>query len=152
YPFAHFLFDVARAMAGGLEDLGHATSIARNRIDRSSVNVLVGIHLLDSPRWVEQMVDSGARYVVLQTEMVHGRAINQTPLGDRLDAVVLPLLRSAHAVWDSSEDNVAALAALGIESKILRFGYHRSLHEIRHKVERDVDFFWYGSITPHRRA
>ncbi len=150
FPFTHFLFDSVRMVAFSLEDLGLDVSITQNKLEPDRVNVLCGVHLLRDERDAEAILDTGSPFVVLQTEMVHGRTINREA-GDRLDRVILPLCREARAVWDSSPENLHALAALGIEARLLRFGYQAKMQEIRHRASKDLDFMWYGSITEHRR-
>ncbi len=149
--FTHFLFDFARWVAFGLEDLGHDCSITRNRLEPGRVNVLVGVHVMTEPRLAEEIIDSGIDTVVLQTEIIHQDGqINGIP-DRRYDRVLLPLLRNARGVWDSSTDNVATLAGFGIDADILIFGHCPRLEEIRPKNDRDIDFAWFGSITERRR-
>lgn len=150
FPFTHFLFDTVRMLAFTLEKLGQRMSVTQNRLEDDCLNVLIGVHLLREAEEVEAIIDSGKPFVVLQTEMVHGRTINREA-SDRLDRVILPLCRAARAVWDSSPENIAALAALGIHAELLVFAYQPRLKEIALKAERDIDFFWYGSVTDHRR-
>lgn len=151
YRFGHFLFDAVRMIAGSLEALGHDVTITRNAIEKGRVNVLVGVHLLADRTLGDELAAARAPYVVVQTEMIHGRTINREDTGDRLETILLPLFRGALAVWDSSTANLAALAALGVDAKMLRFGHVPSVREIRPKASRDIDFFWYGSVTAHRR-
>jgi hypothetical protein len=152
YPFTHFLFDVIRLLQGGLESLGHPCTITRNALEAGRINILVGLHNVQDPDLVKDALSSDRQIVLLQTEMVTGRAFNQASTDERFDKVFLPVARRAIAVWDSSTDNLAALRAMGIEAEMLRFGFDPALSEIRHKPERDVDFFFYGSLTPHRKA
>jgi hypothetical protein len=150
FPFTHFLFDTVRMLAFTLEELGQEVSVTQNRLEADCLNVLIGVHLLDDAQQVEEIIDGGKPYIVLQTEMIHGRTINRQA-SDRLERVILPLCRAARSVWDSSPENIAALASLGIHAELLVFAYQPRLKEIALKAERDIDFFWYGSVTEHRR-
>lgn len=151
YPYSHFLFDVVRLLQGGLEDLGHPCSITRNKTDGGALNILVGVHLIPTRDYVKDILATGHRYVVLQTEIVRGHTFNQEA-GSRFDDIFLPLARGAVGVWDSSDLNIAALKKFGIEAGLLGWGYAHAVEEIRHKTDRDIDFFFYGSITPRRRT
>lgn len=151
YPYTHFLFDTVRMLAASLEELGFDTSIRQNKLEADALNVLVGIHLLSGGKDVDDILDTGHRFIVLQTEMIKGRTVNRED-NDRVDRVVLPLCRAAVAVWDSSPENIAALATMGVRAGLLRFGHVGRLRELPPKATRDIDFFWYGSITESRRV
>lgn len=151
YPFTHFLFDLIRLLQGGLESLGHPCTITRNALEKGRINVLVGLHNVADPKLVEEAVSSNHEMVLLQTEMVTGKTFNHVTEDTRFERVFLPVARRAIAVWDSSEENIAALATFGIEAEMLRFGFDRAIVDIHHKPEKDVDFFFYGSLTPHRK-
>lgn len=147
----HFLFDLARMISYGLEDLGHSCTLRRNATEAGRVNILLGVHNLSTPDTVDAVIDAGHPYVVYQTEIIRGRTVNGCDLGDHLDRTLLPLLRNAKAVWDTDEESRASLRALGIETAKLGFGWVPRLEEVRHRDEKDLDFFFYGSMTPHRR-
>jgi hypothetical protein len=149
FRFTHFLFDTARAVALTIRELGFDCCTTLNRLEPDRINLLVGIHLIEDPQAVAHIIDSGARYVVLQTEMIHNRNINQEN-NDRFERILFPLFQGALAVWDSSADNITALAEMGQEASLLEFGYQAGLRELRLCEKRDVDFFFYGSVTEHR--
>ena len=151
HRYTHFLFDLVRMIAFGLEELGHDCTLTRNRTEPGRTNILVGIHLLTQPDFVESLVDSGHRYVVYQTEIIQPGAINGTALENRFQRILNPLLERAAAVWDTSDDNLAALRKMGVDAQLLNFGYCQGLQEIRHHAERDIDFLFYGSLTTRRR-
>jgi len=147
----HFLFDLARMIAFGLEDLGHTCTLRRNATEPGRVNILLGVHNLSAPDTVDALIDGGHPYVVYQTEIIRGRTVNGIDIGRSFDDLLLPLLKNAKAVWDTDEESRASLRALGIETGKLGFGFVPRLEEIRHREEKDIDFFFYGSTTPHRR-
>lgn len=150
FPYTHFLFDTVRMLHFTLLELGVDTTLTRNKLEPGRLNILCGVHLLAGGHDVRAILDTEEDFVVLQTEMVHGRTINREA-GSRVDEVVLPLCEAAKAVWDSSPENIAALGTLGVEAKLLRFGWTPKMREIDPR-DRDVDFFFYGSITPARGA
>jgi len=149
--YAHFMFDMARSVLCSLESLGYHCTLERNRCDPEAMNVLVGSHLLASPAEAASLLGGATDYVVLQTEILSARTINGADAADRMTAVTLPLLRGARAVWDCLEVSRAALAECGIRTELFRFGHHERMEEIVHKPERDIDFLFYGSLSPWRR-
>ena len=151
YRFAHFLFDTARFLQGAIEECGYPCSVRRNDVERGAINVLVGVHLIDDPRWAFGLLASEVPYVVLQTEIITEGGFNLERAG-RFESVFLPLVRGAAAVWESSQPNLEALEALGLAPGFLRFGYVEAIRERLRPAERDLDFFFCGSATPHRRS
>ena len=57
-----------------------------------------------------------------------------------------------HVVWDYSEQNARALAALGVHiSRIVPVGYVPELTRIAPAKTQDIDVLFFGSIVPRRR-
>lgn len=153
FRFGHFLFDALRMVALSLESLGHPCTLTRNRLERRAINVIAGGHLATDTTLLDELGDLGAPYVVLQTEVIHDRSVNrEVSESARFEQVFLPLLQRATAIWESAESNLAPLEALGLKASFLRYGYHPGLEEIRFRPERDLDFLFYGSVTPRRRT
>jgi hypothetical protein len=44
------------------------------------------------------------------------------------------------------------LEKLGARAQLLRGGYHPALENVLHKKDKDIDFLFYGSVTPYRRT
>ena len=149
YRFGHFLHDTARYLLHGLQSLGHDCILSRSNVDAGRMNILLNAHMLATPADVEQL--RRVPYIVYQTEVIRRGQINLDP-DERHHKVYLPLLRGARRVWDWSADNVALLRGQGIGADWLRLGHHPALEEIHHKREKDIDFLFYGSVTPHRAA
>ncbi len=153
FRFGHFLFDALRLVALSLETLGHSCTLTRNRLERRAINLIAGGHLATDTTLLDELADLGQPYVVLQTEVIHERTVNrEKDQSARFEQVFLPLLQRATAVWESAETNLAPLRQLGIDAAFLRYGYHPGLEEIRFKAERDLDFLFFGSLTPRRQA
>lgn len=152
FPFTHFFFDSVRMLRGAIEGAGRPCTVTHNVLERDRVNVIVGIHTLTDPGLLDSVVDRNLDVVVLNTEMVRGKGFNGVVHDARWNDFVLPLLQRARGVWDSSPENMAALASHGVESEMLRFGWVPELEgDVRHDQEKDLDFYFCGSITPHRR-
>jgi hypothetical protein len=125
--------------------------MVKNRLYSDRVNVIMGAHNLTDPASVEQIKHSG-EYVIIQSEVLREDGITGWPNQKTFQGIYLPLLRQARAVWDGLESNQIQLCKLGIESERLpQFGYLPAMEEITHKKTKDIDFLYYGSLTPHRK-
>ena len=151
YRFTHFLYDLSKLLAYGLEDVGGDCTLTRNRLESGRTNVVMGAHNITHADQVDAIVDAGLPYVFVSTEVVVGKTVNRVEAPEYFENVFMPLLRNAAAVWDAG-DSLPALKQLGIDAHDLRFGFHPRLHEIRHKAERDLDFCFFGSLTERRKA
>jgi hypothetical protein len=150
YRFAHLLHSIGKALCVGLESIGHDCCMQPNAFGPTHIPIILGAHLLTSPNEVDALAARGP-CIVLQTEVISDldqAAKNWGP--DRFSKVFLPLIRRARVVWDVLEENLPALAQLGANGKLLRLGWHPQLEEITPKHTKDVDFLFFGSVTPHR--
>src|SRR5438046_2442033 len=109
----HFLFDLARMIAYGLEDLGHSCTLRRNGTEAGRTNILLGAHQVTASETVDAIIDSGHPYVVYQTEIIRGATVNGSDLGGQFHRLLMPLFRHAKAVWDTEDESIAALKELG---------------------------------------
>ena len=150
--FEHFMFDMARYVMHSIESLGYDCTLERNRCDPRAVNVIVGAHLLAARSEADALLSSARDYVVLETEHLAGGKLNDHDVGNRLTDVTFPLLRGARAVWECMQLNLPVLAKQGIEADLFQFGYHPKMEEVSHKLNKDIDFLFYGSISPWRRT
>ncbi|MCE5264217.1 MAG: glycosyltransferase [Deltaproteobacteria bacterium] len=99
---------------------------------------------------MEQVKLSG-NYILLQSEIITGNSINNWRNERNFTQGYLPLLQRANAVWECVESNIGQLRKLGIHAELLRFGYHPAMEEIVPKRNKDIDFLFCGSVTPHRK-
>jgi hypothetical protein len=143
YPYTHFLYNTCKLLNYGLESLGHDCCITRNHLDASRMTILIGGHLLNSLDVIDQIARAGP-YIVLQSEAIQSAIVNQ--------AMYVPLLQRARSVWEGIPDQLAPLALLGARPQLLLAGYHPRMEEIAAKNNRDIDFLFFGSITPHRQT
>ncbi len=151
YKTAHFLYDLAKLVLGGLEQAGHPTTIAANTLEPRRTNVIVGGHLLPESQ-VHKIVGSGTPYVVAQSEVLHAEGMNHQGQPAHLKKVVLPLLRGAQGVWDLCRRNLPVLEGHDIPAQWLTPGWVPHLEDVPRRAHKDYDFLFYGSVTPHRRS
>lgn len=150
FPWTHFLFDTCKLICYGLEELGHDCTIRQNNLEPSRLNIIVGGHHLASAEHVLQIAKIGD-YIVFQTEIIKEDTVNLTNTREHFENVYLPLLQRAKSVWEGASTNLRALEGFGVRTQTYVGGYVAAMEEIVHKRNKDVDFLFYGSITPHRR-
>jgi len=150
FRYAHFLYDICKYLCFGIESAGYKCSIQRNKLSPDCTNIIVGAHNLTIPAVVETIKQTG-NYILLQSEIITGDSINNWPSQKSFADVYLPLMRQAQAVWTGVETNVSELKKLNVEAGLILIGYHPQMEEIHHKKNKDIDFLFCGSITPHRK-
>lgn len=151
YKYSHFLYDVCKYLCYTIEAAGYECCMVRNRLYSDRINVIIGAHNITDPAGVERIKQAG-KYIIVQSEVLKENSINDWPVQQSYATVYLPLLRHAQAVWDGLETNRIQLRKLGINSELLlQFGYLPAMEEIVHKKNKDIDFLYYGSLTPHRK-
>ena len=150
YRFGHFLDDACRLTCYSLESLGHSCSMGCNQIEPERVNIIFCGHLLRTIEEVDTIAGSCA-YIAMQHEVLQADGVNLTQDTAHFQNVYLPLLRRGIAVWDGTHLNRPMSEKLGLASAFYRGGYHLAMEEIRPKRERDIDFLFYGSLTPYRK-
>ena len=151
YAWGHFLDDFCRLVCYSLETLGHTCTMGCNQIEPERINIIFGGHTLGTVEHVDTIAGS-CQYIALQHEILNPDGINLSRNQQHFEQVYLPFLRRSLAVWEGIPRNLAPLQKLGIKTAFFRGGYHPAMEEVRPKLERDIDFLFYGSITPYRRA
>lgn len=150
FPWTHFLFDGCKFFCHALEELGHDCSIRLNNLEPSRLNILVGGHHLASPEHVLQIAGAGD-YIVYQSEIIREDTVNLSSDRQQFERVYLPLLQRARSVWEGTPLNVPILESLGCRTQTYVGGYVQAMEEIVHKRTKDIDFLFFGSLTPHRK-
>jgi hypothetical protein len=139
------LLEVCQLLCYSFESLGWSCTLTTNSVERGRLNVVVGYHLL-GPRDAAQL--ASAECVFYQLEQLSFRE-------GWFNAEREAVLRSAHAVWDYSAENLALLRARGFDSlALLPLGHHPKLRRIerRPEADKDVDVLFYGSLNQRRGA
>ncbi|MFA7012885.1 MAG: glycosyltransferase [Desulfobacterales bacterium] len=150
YKYSHFLYDLCKYLCFSIESSGYDCCILRNKLAGDRTNILVGAHIQSDPSLLNQVKQNGA-YIVLNTEIITGDSINNWSVQKTFSDVYLPLMRQASAVWTGVQKNIEALKKLNIEADQILWGYHPLMEEIHDKKNKDIDFLFCGSITPHRK-
>jgi|GEM_PF-893490 len=149
--YSHFLYDICKYLCFGIESAGYDCCILRNRLLPDRVNIIMGSHNLTDPAIVEKIKTAGP-YILLQSEIITGDSINNWRTQKAFMDVYLPLMQQAKAVWTGVATNVDELKKLNVEADLIQMGYHPLMEEVHHKSNKDIDFLFCGSITPHRKG
>lgn len=150
YKYSHFLYDFCKYLCFTIEANGYDCCMVKNKYYTDRVNVIMGSHNLKDPSSVEQIKQAG-KYVVVQSEVLREGGIAGWQDQKSFNSIYIPLMREAAAVWDGIESNQIHFQKLGIHAqRFPRFGYLPELEEVIHKKRKDIDFLYYGSVTPHR--
>ena len=150
YKYSHFLYDFCKYLCFTIEATGHECCMVKNKYYSDRINIILGSHNLKDPASVEQIKRAG-KSVIVQSEVLREGGIAGWPDQPTFHKIYVPLMQQASAVWDGIESNHRHLQKLGIQAqRIPRFGYLPTLEEIVHKKSKDIDFLYYGSLTPHR--
>jgi GT2 family glycosyltransferase/Tfp pilus assembly protein PilF len=152
YRFSHFLYDLCKYLCFTIEALGYDCCMVKNQLYSDRINIILGTHYLSDLKIAQQIKQSG-KYVILQSEVLREGGIAGWPDQSSYYEIYVPLMQKATAVWHGVESNEKYFAKLGIQAeKIPICGYLPALEEIVYKKKKkDIDFLYYGSITPHRR-
>jgi hypothetical protein len=159
--------DTVLLLKHALHDCGHEASIS-HRIEPGHVNIVLE-HFVDEQS-MRAMVDghaAGARYVLIGTEPIiggtfnggidasHWHYSNRAYWQLRFDAFKL-VARMADAIWVLAESMVDGYAELfpQLPVRFLPHGWvsgFATIDQSRPESERDIDFFFSGSLTDHRK-
>ena len=150
YRYGYLLDNACKYLCCGLESLGHECTIGMNHLQSGRLNIIFGAHALRSQSDIDAIAAAGP-YIVYQTERLGADGIKYWQDKAQCERIYLNFLRRAAAVWEGVPSNMPVLHAYGIPCRLLLGGYHPALDEIVHKRTKDIDFLFFGSITPHRR-
>ncbi len=151
YKYTHFLYDLCKYLCFSIESAGHECCILRNKLSSGCTNIIVGAHNQTDRAFISQVKNTG-HYILLNTEIITDNSINNWSVQKTFADVYLPLMRQATVVWTGVKKNIEALNKLDVEADQILWGYHPLMEEIHHKRNKDIDFLFCGSITPHRKT
>lgn len=133
--------ELAELIRYAIEDLGHAAAISVNRVHADSVNIIIGIHLLE----LEYMKQIPEGSIVLNTEQLSS---GKEKYNQRIFEWV-----SHFQTWDYSERNLLKLREVGAKApKLLRIGFHEKLARIPKSGTQDIDVLFYGAMNERRAS
>jgi hypothetical protein len=139
YSHSQAFTDVALALHGSLQDLGHDSLLSTRLDNRGRRHLIFGANLL--PRYPMPVPPDA---VVINLEQVSADSVWMTP-------AYVEILRRC-TVWDYSGANIARLGRLGVQAALLPIGYHPQLSRITLGPSPDIDVLFYGSVSDRRRT
>jgi len=163
---SHGIADTVLLLKHALQDCGHQAAIS-HRIEPGHVNIVLE-HFVDEPS-LRALLDghaAGARYVLVGTEPIiggtfnggidqsHWHYSNRDYWKLRFDAFKIAA-GMADAIWVLAESMVEGYAELfpRLPVRFLPHGWVSDFATVRHRPEseRDIDFYFSGSLTEHRK-
>ena len=164
---SHGIADTVLFLKNALQDCGHTACIS-NAIVPGHVNVVME-HFVEE-RHVRALIDghaAGARLILIGTEPIVGETFNDSIVGGhwhysnadywklRFDNFKRAA-QVADAIWVLAESMVDGYARLfpKLPVRFLPHGWVSGFATVRPRpeAERDIDFYFSGSITPYRRV
>lgn len=144
-PYSHSecFREVSESLKSAFIELGHGCEITTSPpIARENV-IILGAHLLhpDDMLYLKSPI-------VWQLEQMPDESDEDRARAPWM-ATYLEILRRAE-VWDYSRVNIATLAKLGIDAKLLEVGYMPTLSRIENVANKDIDVLFLGSMNQRR--
>lgn len=151
FPSGHWSRDLARLLCGGLGSAGYDCILARNQPEPGRLNVVVCGHRIGDEEHLRAFTGGAIRYVVVQTEHLLSDERARPDQAARLQRLYLPLLQRAEGIWEPEPMRLPVLETLGLRGSHLQLGFDASMRFLPEKIEQDVDFTFFGTITAHRQ-
>jgi hypothetical protein len=150
-PLFHLRRDFLLALKYGLEELGHDATISGRQLDTTRFNLLVGAYFLPAAE-MRRIDQSGIDFAHVNTEVIAQDLLNFNPQKTDFLGAYLPSMRAGRFVWDVILDNLAEHRRYGNNAHFLRWGWLAQLEEIRHRAQKDFDFYFFGLMSERRQA
>lgn len=147
----HLRRDFLLALKYGLEDLGHDVALSGPTLDTTRMNLIVGAYFLP-PAELAKIDRSGLDFAHVNTEVIAGDLLNFNPQKTDFKGAYLPSLKAGKFVWDVILDNLPEYGRYEVDAHFLRWGWHRKLEDIEHRAQKDLDFYFFGLMSPRRQA
>lgn len=142
--------DFLLALQYGLQDCGHDVILNRNVVDITRLNILISTYWL-TPEACRSIASSGRPYIHVNTEIIADGMLNYKPEKCDFLGAYVPIMQNAIAAWDVVEQNLDQYPKYGMQGNFLRWGYHEKLKEIEHKKDKDIDVYFFGTMSDHRK-
>jgi hypothetical protein len=147
----HLRRDFLLATKYGLESLGHDVFLAGLQLDPGRFNLVVGAYFLP-PADLKRLSQARCRVAHVNTEVIANDQLNFNPNKTDFLGSYLPALRAGEFVWDVILDNLAEHRRYGNNAHFMRWGWHEKLEDVVHRTPKDLDFYFFGLMSPRRQA
>jgi len=150
-----FIFNLRRdfilTIKYSLEDLGHKVTLSTFYLDPESINLVIGAYFLDDKQRSE-LRGLGYKIGYINTEIIANDMLNFNPNKVNFMGSYLPTMKSGEFIWDVVLDNINEYVSYGVDAQFLRWGSQQKLRDINHRLDKDLDFYFFGSLSPRRLA
>jgi len=150
-PLFHLRRDFLLATKYGLESLGHDVVLSGLQLDTSRFNLVVGAYFLAPPA-MAKIAESGIDFAHVNTEVIAGDLLNFNPTKVDFMGSYLPSMKAGRFVWDVILDNLSEHRRYGTNAHFMRWGWHPKMEDIEHRPAKDLDFYFFGMMSPRRKA
>lgn len=150
-PLFHLRRDFLLATTYGLRSLGHDVTLSGLQVDTSRFNLVVGGYFLQRTG-LENLERAGVAFAHVNTEVIAQDMLNFQPQKTDFLGAYLPSMRAGRFVWDVILDNLAEHRRYGTNAHFMRWGWHPALEDIEKRAEPDLDFYFFGMMSPRREA
>ena len=147
----HLRRDFFLAAKYGLEELGHSVDLGWMTLDPQRFNLIVGAYFLP-PQQIHQITKSGLQFAHINTEVIAQDMLNFKPAKTDFMGAYLPSLKAGRFVWDVILDNFEQYRRYGARAYFMRWGWLQQLEDIQHRQGKDLDFYFFGGMSPRRQA
>lgn len=146
----HLRRDFILVMKYGLESLGHDVMLSGLQLDTTRFNLIVGAYFLP-PAELARLQGAGLDFAHVNTEVIAGDMLNFNPAKTDFLGAYLPSLRAGRFIWEAVIDNMPEHARYANRAHFLRWGWHPKLEDIEHRPRKDLDFYFFGLMSPRRQ-
>lgn len=141
YVHSMAFLGIADLLTYSLREIGFEAETNFHYIDSSKINIIIGIHLLDS---------SYAKQIPSTSIIVNTEQLGSTP--EYWNNNILNWFQSGLELWDYSDTNINYLKQFGVKKiKKMNFGYQKELMMVPKTEERDIDLLFYGCVNDRRK-
>lgn len=133
-----------------LEALGHAVYISGPQLESSCFNIILGGYFLPGET-MRAVAKSGIRFAVLNSEITANDMLNFNPKKVDFMNDYLPFMKAGKFIWDLVPDNLADHRRHGNNAHLIEWGWHPKAEEVQHYDSKDLDFYFFGSLTERRK-
>lgn len=116
-----------------------------------ALNLYVGAYFL-TPDQIRELAANPVQFATVNTEVIKNNLLNHNPKKTDFMGAYLPLMQKATFAIDVIWENIGECERrYGLKPQFLRWGYHPKLEDIDHKPEKDLDFYFFGSMSARRQ-
>jgi hypothetical protein len=145
----HLRRDFILATRYGLESLRHDVVLSGLQMDPSRFNLVIGAYFLPAAE-LARIDKAGVPFAHVNTEVIAQDMLNFSPQKVDFLGAYLPSLKAGRFVWDVIQDNLAEHRRYGVAAHFMRWGWHPKMEDIEHRAQKDLDFYFFGMMTPRR--